>query len=247
MSWPKSWAGKWETASLCKEPFIRVTGSYTASRKSVDRASFFFHYDYLNEWAKQNNPVAADKIGWISTRAQPGKRAVELARTIDTHFDESDVQTLSQDERTFNTSFLGMISAVLKALDVVSIVILMIMMLILGNTIAMGVRERTQEYGVLRAIGFLPKHLAIFVFGEAATIGLLGGLVGLGISYPVVELGMGRFLEENMGGFFPYFRIAPSTGVAALILAVLLGLVAALIPAYQASKLNVISSLRKVG
>lgn len=226
---------------------FEISGIYTAARKSVDRTSFFFHYEYLNEWAKQSNPVNADKIGWIATRAQSGKRAVDVARTIDTHFDESDVQTLSQDERAFNTSFLGMISAVLKALDVVSIVILVIMMLILGNTIAMGVRERTQEYGVLRAIGFLPKHLAIFVFGEAATIGLLGGAVGLAISYPVVELGMGRFLEENMGGFFPYFRIAPSTAVAALLLAVFLGLAAALIPAYQASKLNVINSLRKVG
>ena len=45
------------------------------------------------------------------------------------------------------------------------------MMLILGNTIAMGVRERTHEYGVLRAIGFLPRHIAALVLGEAATIG----------------------------------------------------------------------------
>ncbi len=45
-------------------------------------------------------------------------------------------------------------------MDIVSVVILLIMMLILGNTIAMGVRERTSEYGVLRAIGFLPEHVA---------------------------------------------------------------------------------------
>src|SRR5690606_35213549 len=129
----------------------------------------------------------------------------------------------------------------------VSIVILLIMVLILGNTIAMGVRERTQEYGVLRAIGFLPKHLALFVLGEAVTIGALGGLIGLGLSYPVVEQGLGRFLEENMGGLFPYFRIAPETAVAAVVIAVVLGLIAAGAPAYRASKLDVVDSLRKVG
>jgi putative ABC transport system permease protein len=220
---------------------------YTATRRSIDQASFFFHYDYLNEWVKKNRPTGADQIGWIASRIQPGLRPAEVAKAIDTRFDERDIQTLSQDEHSFNTSFLGMISAILKALDLVSVVILLIMMLILGNTIAMGVRERTQEYGVLRAIGFLPKHLVLFVLGEAATVGLLGGVVGLAIAYPFVQGGLGRFLEENMGQWFPFVRIAPDVAVSALVLAVLLGLLAAVIPAYQASKLEVVASLRKVG
>lgn len=226
---------------------FEVSGIYTATRKTVDRMSFFFHWEYLNEWAKQNRPEAADQLGWITVRVQPGQSGPEVAKRIDEHFDSRDVQTASQDERSFNTSFLGMFSAVLKALDIVSIVILAIMMLILGNTIAMGVRERTHEYGVLRAIGFLPKHLVIFVLGEAGTIGLLGGLAGLGLAYPIVQQGLGRFLEENMGSFFPYFRIEPTTAVLAMLLALLLGLLASAIPAYQASKLNVVNALRKVG
>jgi len=224
-----------------------VSGIYTTTRQSIDRSSMFFHYDYLNEWAKEKRPRAADQVGWIISRIEKGKRPADVAKTLDSKFEERDVQTLSQDERTFNTSFLGMISAVLKAVDVVSIVILAIMMLILGNTIAMGVRERTHEYGMLRAIGFLPKHLVIFVVGEAATVGLLGGIVGLLLSYPIVEQGLGRFLEENMGAFFPYFRIDPKTPPIALGLSLLLGVFAAIIPAYRASQLDVASSLRKIG
>lgn len=226
---------------------FNVRGIYTASRQSVDRSTFLFHYDYLNEWVKQKRPQSADVVGWVTSRIQDGQQPAEMAKRIDAHFDEWDVQTTSADEHSFNTSFLGMLSAVLKALDLVSIVILAIMALILGNTIAMGVRERTHEYGVLRAIGFLPKHLVLFVLGEAATIGLLGGIVGLLLSYPIVEQGMGRFLEENMGAWFPFFRIDPMTAVLALVLAFCLGLMAAIIPAYQASKLEVVSSLRKVG
>jgi putative ABC transport system permease protein len=226
---------------------FNIRGVYTATRRSIDQASFFFHYDYLNEWVKQNRPTGADQIGWIASRIQPGLRPAEVAKAIDTRFDERDIQTLSQDEHSFNTSFLGMISAILKALDLVSIVILVIMMLILGNTIAMGVRERTHEYGVLRAIGFLPKHLVLFVLGEAATVGLLGGAVGLGIAYPFVQGGLGRFLEENMGQWFPFVRIAPDVAVSAMVLAIVLGLLAAAVPAYQASKLEVVASLRKVG
>ncbi|MBN1610689.1 MAG: ABC transporter permease [Polyangiaceae bacterium] len=227
-------------------PFL-IKGIYTTTRQSMDRSSLFFHYDYLNEWLKQNNPRGADQVGWVVSRIEPGQRPADVAKRLDAAFEVRDVQTTSQDERSFNTSFLGMITAVLKAVDVVSIVILLIMMLILGNTIAMGVRERTHEYGVLRAIGFRPKHLVLFVVGEASTLGVVGGALGVALAYPLVEKGMGRFLEENMGAFFPYFRIDPATAVLALALASLLGAGAALIPALRVAKLDVVNSLRKVG
>ena len=224
-----------------------VQGIYTTSRRSMDRSTLFFHYDYLNEWVKRNTPRQADQVGWVVSRIAPGVRPATVAQRLDAYFEDRDIQTLSQDERAFNTSFLGMISAILEAVDVVSVVILVIMMLLLGNTIAMGVRERTHEYGVLRAIGFSPKHLALFVLGEAMTLGLLGGAVGLALAYPVVEKGLGRFLEENMGAFFPYFRIDPQTSALAMGLALLLGALAAALPAYWAARLEVTSSLRRVG
>jgi putative ABC transport system permease protein len=121
------------------------------------------------------------------------------------------------------------------------------MMMILGNTIAMGVRERTTEYGLLRAIGFLPRHIAGFVLGEAMTIGLGGGVLGVAIAYPIVQLGMGRYLEENVGAFFPYFRIDPATAIAGVALSIALAAVAAALPAYSASKLEVTNALRRVG
>jgi putative ABC transport system permease protein len=223
---------------------FEISGIYDSERRSVDLATFFFHWEYLNESLP---PGRQDQIGWVASRIDDAGRAAAISKAIDAHFEESDIQTISMSERALNNSFMGMFGAILGAMDLVSIVILLIMMLILGNTVAMGVRERTHEYGVLRAIGFLPRHLVRFVLGEAATIGALGGGVGLLISYPIVEQGVGRFLEENMRGFFPYFRIDPSTAVEAIGFAILLGIVAAAIPAYTASKLNVVDSLRRVG
>lgn len=221
-----------------------VSGIYTATRASVDRSTFWFHWKYLNE---SLGPLRRDKIGWIVSRISDPGRSAEITRTIDERFADRDIQTLSMSERAFQASFLGMLSAILKAVDVVSIVILLIMMLILGNTIAMGVRERTSEYGVLRAIGFLPRHIALFILGESMTLGVLGGGLGILISYPVVERGLGRFLEENMGAFFPFFRLQPGVVLTAMLLAVALSLLAAAIPAYGAAKLKVIDSLRRVG
>jgi putative ABC transport system permease protein len=226
---------------------FEISGIYTAVKKSVDRSSFAFHYDYLNESPQAAAAGTKDMVGFIVARVDDPGRAAEVAKVIDKRFEERDIQTLSMSERAMNTSFIGMISAVLKAVDAVSLVILAIMVLILGNTVAMGVRERTHEYGVLRAIGFLPKHLAGFVVGEAVAVSVCGGVLGIMVSYPFVQELVGRYLEENMGAFFPFFRIEPGTVVWAIVLATLLGAAAAAVPAYNASRLKVVDALRRTG
>jgi putative ABC transport system permease protein len=222
---------------------LKIVGVYEALRKSVDPAQVFFHWELLNERLPER---LQNQVGWICSRVAPGASAVETSVAIDRAFDANDVQTLSQDERSFMQSFLGMFSAVLTALDIVSFVILGIMMLILGNTVAMGVRERTGEYAVLRAIGFLPRHLVTLVVGEAAVLGLAGGAAGLGIAYPFLDFGLGRFVEENFGQFFPFFRLTAATAVLAIALAIALGVVASAIPAVRAYRLQVVDALRRV-
>lgn len=222
---------------------FHISGIYHATKKSIDNSTIFFHWDYLNDGMPAR---MQDKVGWVVSRIEPGLNSADVAKKIDQVFDEQDTQTLSQDEGTFQHSFLAMMSAVLKAMNVVSLVILGIMMLILGNTVAMGARERTSEYGVLRAIGFLPGDIAMLVIGEAATLGIAGGAAGLALGVPFVNYGMGRWIEENMGGMFPYFRVAVPTAVAAMVLAVTLGLLAGVLPAWRSSKLKVVDALRRV-
>lgn len=222
---------------------FNVAGIYTTSRKSMDRSSFFFRWDYLNE---NLPPERRDQIGWTMSRIDNPAESANISAAIDKIFEEQDPQTLSMSERAMNASFLGMFSSILGALDIVSGVILAIMALILGNTIAMGARERVKEYGTMRAIGFLPKHVAMYVLGEGGFTGLLGGLVGIALAYPLVQMGLGGFLEENMGGFFPYYRIHPMTVAIALGAAIVLGAGAAILPALNASRLEVSSALRKV-
>lgn len=222
---------------------FKISGIYTATAKSIDRLTFLFHWDRLND---EMPGVRQNQIGWIVSRSTDPAHAAEAGKRLDELFDDRDIQTLSQDERSFNQSFLGMFSAVLRALDVVSAVILVIMTLILGNTIAMGVRERSNEYGVLRAIGFRPAHVAAFIVGEAALIALAGGGLGLLLSYPIVQKGLGGFLENNMPQFFPQFSIPRLVVVMALALSVGLGLLAAALPAARASRLKVTDALRRV-
>jgi putative ABC transport system permease protein len=222
-----------------------VDGIYTTTRRSIDQSTFFFHWKYLNE-SRTISTNYRDQIGWVVSKVKNAGMAADVAKNIDQIFDSRDIQTLSMSERAMTTSFLGMLATLLKAVNVVSVVILVIMMLILGNTIAMSVRERTREYGVLRAIGFMPRHIAGLVLGEAAAIGVAGGVLGVGIAYPLINQGVGRFMEDNFTGFFPYFRLAESDALIALGVSVVIAAVAAGVPAYQASKLDVIDALRRL-
>jgi putative ABC transport system permease protein len=221
-----------------------IDGLYTVTKQSgIDQSGFYFHWKYMNDGAKE---ASKDKIGWVATRVDDAKKSAEVSAAIDKLFDDEDNQTVTMSERAMNQGFLGGVSAILSALNIVSIIILVIMMLILGNTIAMGVRERTTEYGVLRALGFQPGHIRLFIVGEAVTVAFFAATLGIVLAYPLVQLGMGRWLEENMGSFFPAFTINPVTTVLAVLLTLGLGAVASVIPAVQAGRLQVTDALRRI-
>ena len=221
-----------------------IAGIYTAARKSLDRSQFLFHWSYLNDTVPE---AQKDQIGWIMTRIDDPSKSADIAAGIDRIFDERDTQTVSMSERNMQLSFMAMFGAILTVLNLVSIIILVIMLMILGNTIAMGVRERTREYAVLRAIGFLPSHVRMFVLGEAVVLGIGAGAVGVGIAYPFVNGFMGKAIEENMSAWFPYFRVEPGVAITAMIIAVVLSTLAALIPSIQAGRISVTEALRRVG
>jgi putative ABC transport system permease protein len=180
------------------------------------------------------------------SRVDEASRSVDVSAALDRVFDDRDTQTQSQDERSFYASSLAGFSAVLKAMDIVSAVILVIVTLILGNTIAMGVRERTSEYGVLRVLGFRPSHIALLVVAESLVLGAVGGLIGVGLATPLINLVIGPFIQENMGRLFPYFRLVPQNVALAIVLSALLGGAAALLPAWRASQLSVVDAMRRV-
>jgi putative ABC transport system permease protein len=220
-----------------------VDGIYTVPQQSaIPRTDFWFHWSYMNDAA---NVRQKDMIGWIVTTLKDPSQGAAVSDRIDKLFDDSDTQTATMSEQALNRSFIGGISAILDALDVVSLIILLIMALILGNTIAMGVRERTTEYGVLRALGFEPGHIRLFIVGEAVTLSLVGGLLGLLLAIPVVNV-MGAYLEQDMGAFFPVFQMTPLMAVAAVLITLVLGALASLIPAVRAGQMPVTDALRRI-
>ena len=221
---------------------FRVSGIYRSTRHGFAKRSMWIHWEYYNERLPLEQ---RDTINIVSAQIHQPNEGANIAKAIDIHFDQEENQTYSQEDQAMNASIVGRFGAVLSAMDLVSLLVLTVILLLIGNAMAMNVRERTQEYGILRAIGFGRAHIVVFVLLEALLLGLAGGALGLAAAYPVVERGVSRYLETNMD-FWP-LHLPLGAAAAAPVVSALLGLVAAGIPAFQASKLEVVEALRHVG
>jgi putative ABC transport system permease protein len=221
---------------------FHIAGVYHAAKSSFDRSQFFMRWDYFNEHATPRN---RDKVGWIISRVDPASAAATI-RAIDAAFEDRDAPTTTMDERALQASMLASASAIFGALDVASALLLVILTLVLGNTLAMGVRERTNEYGVLLALGFSPQKIVATIACEALALGLVAGVTGVAVAHAIVAKGLAAWLEKNLGGMLPNVHTSPALAASAVLAAALLATGAALPAAVRASRLSPSDALRRV-
>jgi putative ABC transport system permease protein len=108
------------------------------------------------------------------------------------------------------------------------------------NTMAMSVAERTREIGIKRAIGAGRPRIIRELMAEAGLIGFVGGLIGLGLGTLLVYLAN----EAGRSGGTILFELTPSTALFAVAFATVLGVVAGVVPAWHAARLDPVSALR---
>jgi len=222
---------------------VRVVGIYGLTQKSFDPSSMLLHWRYVNDARVGERQ---DSVGWVTSRIDASHEGAPVGAAIDRMFEHSGHRTRTMTERELNLSFVARFSAVMQALQAMSWIVLVVLLLLLANTVAMNVRERTSELGTLRALGFRPIHIWVLVVSEAALLGVIAGVVGVTLAVALVNNGIGRFMEENSGGAFPFFRISSTTVVVALAVALFLGVFAAFVPALRMGRLSVVQALRRV-
>jgi putative ABC transport system permease protein len=226
--------GRWE--------FV-VRGIYRPRDKTTDPSGMFFHWQYLEEKARQEKDQRAGQVGWYVVRISDPDNAAVVSEAIDQLFANSRAETKTETERAFQQSFLSSMGSVITAMDVMSFVIIGIILLVLANTMIMSARERTHEYAVLKTLGFSGRHIFTLIAGESLLLSLLGSATGIGITFPAVQ----GFQTALPKGWFPVFYVEPQTIVIGCLAGLLVGLTASLIPARRAVTSRIVEGLRYVG
>jgi putative ABC transport system permease protein len=210
-----------------------IRGVYTGS----DEKTLYFHYDYVNEmvpeWAK-------DQVSTFSIAANSAEDVPRISQEIDSMFANTDAPTKTESEREFAMSFETMMGGVKQFLYGIMAAITFSLLLVMGNTMAMTVRERTKEVGTLKAIGFQRGTITTLFLAEALILACIGAAIGIGVSSLI-------FRSVDLSLYIPNFiSFVPTkeTLLAAFGLSVLVGLVSVIYSAYRVSGLTIADALR---
>ena len=212
-----------------------LVGIYDGAKKGADTTSFFFRYDYFEE-ARQENK---GQVGWFTVRIADSDKAAEIAATIDAEFANSPYETKTEPEGAFAQGFAQQIGDIASIVMAVVGAVFFTILLVAGNTMAQSVRERTSELGVLKALGFTNFMTLVLVLVESCLIAILGGLAGLGAAWGILSAGI------PLPAQLPMFFVPTISLIQGVGLAIALGLVAGILPAWQAKRLKISEALRR--
>lgn len=213
---------------------FKIVGSYEATKKGADSTSFYFRHDYFDEGKVERKGL----IGWATVRVKNPDQAAAVAKAIDTEFENSPYETKAEPEGAFAASFaqqVGDIGAIVAG--VVSAVFFTIL-LVAGNTMSQAVRERIEEIGVLKAMGFTNGLVLLLVLMESCFIAFLGGFLGLGLAWMIAS-------SDPIPTIIPTLNLPHRDLLTGALFAVALGLIAGAVPAFQAMRLQIATALRR--
>lgn len=196
-----------------------------------------FRRDYLEEAA--GRPGFVDVI-WV--KVDKAGNVPQVIAAIDEGFANSSAETVSESESAFIGGFLQMYRTFFRMAEILGFIVVLTIGLVAANTAAMSIRERRGEIAVMRSIGFRSRTILSLLLSESLLIGLIGGILGCGAAFFLLKI----FSIGNVGGPLGTISMPPLVLAETLVMAALIGVFSALVPASSAARRNIVDALRTV-
>ncbi len=207
-----------------------------------DGSSLYYHWEYFNEGMKKVFGPRIDFTGFYVIRARNIDQLPAIAEKVDAEFRNSSSPTKTESEKAFVLGFLSMMGNIRLLVTSICSVVIFTIVLVAANTMAMSIRERVREIGILKALGFRRFQILSLLVGESVFLALGGALIG---SVAAKIIYSGAKMAAVTGGMFQRFYVTPATLAICAGTGIIVGVVSAGLPAWQAARRRVVDALRQ--
>ena len=216
------------------DPELTLRGVYSGGYDGG--SSLYFHWDYFNE-AVGNRGFTV----MFSILARSAQDVPAVAERVDNLFRNTSAPTRTESEKAFVLDFLSQLGNVRLLISTILTVVIFATVLVAANTMAMSIRERVREIGILKALGFRKLHILSLLIGESVALGASGALIG---SLGARAIFSRIQISSITAGFVHRFYVTNGTVLLCAAVGVFVGIVAAGFPALQAARRRVVDALR---
>ncbi len=215
---------------------FRIAGIFTGEEAQTQTNYAVFHWENFNE----SITFGQDLIGWMIINTTSPDVNDQVATSVDEQFANSSAETETSTEAAFSKAFIAQIGNISLMVRSIMAAGFLTILMIVGTTMVMTIRERTKEIAVLKTIGFAPARIFRLVVGETLLLVVIGGVIGLGFSWLFVK-GLGASMEAFLPGYVMTWDVA----LAAVAIMIGLGLVTGFFPAFNAMRTNIAEAMGK--
>lgn len=215
---------------------FEIDGIFSAKETQTDTGYVIFHYKYFTE----TQSWGGDNVGWLVLTTTDPSLNEQVANAIDENFANSQAETDTSTEKAFNKAFIEQIGNIGLIIFGVVFMAFFTILIIVGNTMVLAIRERTNEIAVLKTLGFSSLRIFKMILTESCILAFFGGLLGLVAAFFAVQ-----GASQALARFLPNLVLNQEIVLQALAYMLLLGLVTGIIPAVTALRLNIVTAFNR--
>jgi putative ABC transport system permease protein len=218
---------------------FRIAGIYRSKKKTLDDATLFFHYAFLEKALEAGETTGPSGVGIYVLETKPGIDQTALMSQVDALFENGPQVVQATTEAEFQAQFVSMVGNIPLLVASISGGVLIAILLAVLNTMLMSAREQTRDVGVLKALGFSDGSVFGAMLLQSIVLCSVGG--ALGIAAAKASEGP---IAKMLGTMFPGYEVTGNSLLQAALVTLALGVVAGVAPALRARSLDVVTALR---
>jgi len=218
---------------------IVVSGIFS-SQQPAEENTIYTHLDFLQRTPGLN---AVGTVTQFEVLLSEDANLESIGQQIDDHYRGGPVPTDTRTKGQFQASTLGDLIELIGLLRYLGYACLALVLGLVATTTIMTVQDRVREFAVLRTIGFSEKRIFSIIISESIILSLAGGLLGIFGGYAILA-----WSDLAIGAEAVAIVIQPTLNLVwkGLIISAILGFLAGIAPAFQATRTNIVEALRHV-